>query len=67
MASHPSRPLRPVELLALAGAMAVFTGLAVGLVTREPLLALLFALGVAVVGVLVLGVLALVLGEHRRG
>ncbi len=46
--------LRPLELLGLAAAMAVFTGLAVLLVIRDPWLALLFAGAAFVVALVVL-------------
>jgi membrane protein implicated in regulation of membrane protease activity len=51
--------MRPVELLAIAGVLALFTGLVVLMATREPILALVF-LGVAfIVSLVVLAMLAL--------
>lgn len=51
--------LRPLELLAIAGVLALFTGLVVLMATREPVLALIF-LGVAfIVSIVVLAMLAL--------
>lgn len=59
--AQPSRRdrLRPVELLVLAGAVALFTGLVVLLTTREPILGVIF-LGVAfIVTLVVLAMLAM--------
>ena len=51
--------MRPVELLALAAAFGVFTGLVVGLGTREWLLAVIFFGVVFIVSLVVLAMLAL--------
>jgi undecaprenyl pyrophosphate phosphatase UppP len=51
--------LRPLELLAIAGVLAIFTGLVVLMATREPILAVVF-LGIAfIVSLVVLAMLAL--------
>ncbi len=51
--------LRPLELLGIAGVLALFTGLVVLMATREPVLALVF-LGIAfIVALVVLAMLAL--------
>lgn len=51
--------MRPVELLALAATFGIFTGLVVGLATREWLLALIFFGVVFIVGLVVLAMLSL--------
>lgn len=60
--------LRPLELLGISAALAIFTGLVVLMATREPVLALIF-LGVAfIVSLVVLAMLALAVaptGEER--
>ncbi len=51
--------MRPAELLALAGAIGVFTGLVVGLATREWILAAIFFGAVFIVSLVVLAMLSL--------
>jgi hypothetical protein len=60
-AGDPTRRdrMRPVELLALAGAFGVFTGLVVGLATREWILAAIFFGVVFIVSLVVLAMLSL--------
>lgn len=51
--------MRPAELLGLAAAMGIFTGLVVGLATREWILALIFFGVVFIVGLVTLAMLSL--------
>jgi hypothetical protein len=51
--------MRPVELLGLAAVIGVFTGLVVGLATREWILAAIFFGVVFIVGLVVLAMLSL--------
>jgi type IV secretory pathway TrbD component len=51
--------MRPAELLGLAAAIGIFTGLVVGLATREWILALIFFGVVFIVGLVVLAMLSL--------
>jgi hypothetical protein len=51
--------MRPVELLVLAATFGIFTGLVVGLATREWLLALIFFGVVFIVALVVLAMLSL--------
>jgi len=51
--------MRPVELLGLAATFGIFTGLVVGLATREWILALIFFGVVFIVGLVVLAMLSL--------
>lgn len=70
MSTPPSRRdrTRPLELLGLSGALAVFTGLVVLISTRDILLSVIF-LGIAfIVALVVLAMLALAVrptGEER--
>lgn len=64
MSERPSwrERLRPLELLGISAALALFTGLVVLMATREPLLALIF-FGIAfIVSLVVLAMLALSTG-----
>ena len=51
--------LRPLELLGLAAAIGVFTGLVVGLATREWILASIFFGAIFIVSLVVLAMLSL--------
>ena len=51
--------MRPVELVGLAGAIGVFTGLVVGLATREWILAAIFFGVIFIVSLVVLAMLSL--------
>ena len=59
--SGPTRRdrMRPAELLGLAAAIGIFTGLVVGLATREWILALIFFGVVFIVGLVTLAMLSL--------
>ncbi|MEO6116871.1 MAG: hypothetical protein ABIP33_10845 [Pseudolysinimonas sp.] len=51
--------MRPVELLALAAAIGIFSGLVVGLATREWILAAIFFGAIFIVSLVVLAMLSL--------
>jgi len=55
--------MRPLELLALAGAIGIFAGLIVGLGTREWILAAIFFGVIFIVSLVVLAMLSLTIGS----